>query len=151
MFVCIIQWNLSKPDTTWAEESVPHARVVIGQECVSSVQQCPLYRGSTYLACVCCNCKSINQLSSAPVTTVNIVRLLLSCLHAWNLDRELDLSCEETLGLVRPCRPVSFGLLSKGQCLSLVLPGQRESRSHARIGMGLKRICNMYNVYMIGQ
>ena len=27
------------------------------------------------------------------------------------------------LGLVRPCKPVSFGLLSKGGSLSLVLPG----------------------------
>ena len=55
---------------------------------------------------------------------MNIVRLLLSCLHAWSLDDELDELCEEVLGLVRPSRPVSFGLLSKGQCLSLVLPGE---------------------------
>ena len=61
---------------------------------------------------------------TAPGTTVNIVRLLLSCLHAWSLDNDLDQSCEEILGLVRPSRPVSFGLLSKGQCLSLVLPGR---------------------------
>ncbi len=27
------------------------------------------------------------------------------------------------LGLVRPCKPVSFGLLSRGGSLSLVLPG----------------------------
>ena len=60
----------------------------------------------------------------APATTVDIVRLLLSCLHAWSLDDDLDESCEDVLGLVRPSRPVSFGLLSKGQCLSLVLPGQ---------------------------
>ena len=59
----------------------------------------------------------------APGTIVDIVRLLLSCLHAWNLDEALDTSCEEVLGLVRPCKPVSFGLLSKGGCLSLVLPG----------------------------
>ncbi|CAI8021219.1 WD repeat-containing protein 7 [Geodia barretti] len=66
----------------------------------------------------------IEQLQEeAPVTTLNIVRLLLSCLHAWSLDQDLDRDCEEVLGLVRPSRPVSFGLLSKGQCLSLVLPG----------------------------
>jgi len=56
-------------------------------------------------------------------TIVDIVRLLLSCLHAWNLDESLDAQCERVLGLVRPCKPVSFGLLSKGGCLSLVLPG----------------------------
>ncbi len=59
----------------------------------------------------------------APIAIVNIVRLLLSCLHAWNLDDHLDEQCEETLGLVRPYRPVSFGLLSRGSGLSLVLPG----------------------------
>ena len=58
-----------------------------------------------------------------PITIVNMARLLLSCLHAWNLDDSLDQSCQEVLGLVRPCRPVSFGLLSRGGGLSLVLPG----------------------------
>ena len=50
-------------------------------------------------------------------------RLLLSCLHAWNLDEALDRQCEEILGLVRPSKPVSFGLLSRGGCMSLVMPG----------------------------
>ena len=54
---------------------------------------------------------------------ISIVRLLLSCLHAWNLDKELDKSCITQLGLVKPTRPVSYGLLSRGSCLSLVLPG----------------------------
>uniref|UniRef100_A0A1X7SL16 Uncharacterized protein n=1 Tax=Amphimedon queenslandica TaxID=400682 RepID=A0A1X7SL16_AMPQE len=49
-------------------------------------------------------------------------RLLVSCLHAWNLDNSLDKECEDTLGLVRSSCPVSFGLLSKGGGLSLVLP-----------------------------
>ena len=31
--------------------------------------------------------------------------------------------CENTLGLIRPSRPISFGLLSYGGSLSLVLPG----------------------------
>ena len=68
--------------------------------------------------------KTMTQLQEeAPGTIVNIVRLLLSCLHAWNLDEALDKSCEEVLGLVRPQKPVSFGILSKGGCMSLVLPG----------------------------
>lgn len=54
---------------------------------------------------------------------ISIVRLLLSCLHAWNLDEGLDKSCITRLGLVKPTRPVSYGLLSRGSCLSLVLPG----------------------------
>ena len=59
----------------------------------------------------------------APGTIVDIIRLLLSCLHAWNLDPSLDALCERVLGLVRPFRPVSFGLLSRGGCICLVLPG----------------------------
>ena len=60
--------------------------------------------------------------SETPTMIVNIARLLISCLHAWNLDEQLDKDCENMVGLVRPVRPVSFGLLSRG-CLSLVLPG----------------------------
>ena len=57
------------------------------------------------------------------IQLISIVRLLLSCLHAWNLDEGLDKSCMTRLGLVKPTRPVSYGLLSRGSCLSLVLPG----------------------------
>jgi len=54
---------------------------------------------------------------------ISIVRLLLSCLHAWDLDSDLDKACICQLGLVKPTHPVSYGLLSRGHCLSLVLPG----------------------------
>jgi len=54
---------------------------------------------------------------------ISIVRLLLSCLHAWDLDSDLDKACICQLGLVKPTRPLSYGLLSRGHCLSLVLPG----------------------------
>lgn len=59
----------------------------------------------------------------SPSNIIHIIRLMLSCLHAWRLDEELDQSCEQVLGLVRPSKPVSFGLLSKGGHMSLVLPG----------------------------
>ena len=68
-------------------------------------------------------CTHTHTLTLGPATTVDTVRLLLSCLHAWNLDESLDRQCEETLGLVRPVRPVCFGLMSKGECMSLVFPG----------------------------
>ena len=45
---------------------------------------------------------------------ISIVRLLLSCLHAWDLDSDLDKACICQLGLVKPTRPVSYGLLSRG-------------------------------------
>lgn len=46
--------------------------------------------------------------------TMEIAQLLLSLLHAWELDPDLDRLCEVTLGLLRPMVPVSFGVISKG-------------------------------------
>ncbi|XP_054707757.1 WD repeat-containing protein 7-like [Uloborus diversus] len=54
--------------------------------------------------------------------TMEIAQLLLSILHAWGLDSELDRVCESKLGLLRPMRPVCFGLLSRGGHMSLILP-----------------------------
>lgn len=51
-----------------------------------------------------------------------IARLLLSLLHAWGLDPDLDKVCEHKLGLLRPLRPVCFGMISKGGHMSLLLP-----------------------------
>lgn len=46
--------------------------------------------------------------------TMEIAQLLLSLLHAWGLDPDLDRLCEAKLGLLRPMVPVSFGVISKG-------------------------------------
>nr|CAD7438380.1 unnamed protein product [Timema bartmani] len=46
--------------------------------------------------------------------TMEIAQLLLSLLHAWGMDPDLDRVCESKLGLLRPMVPVSFGVLSKG-------------------------------------
>ena len=46
--------------------------------------------------------------------TMEIAQLLLSLLHAWGIDMDLDKVCEGQLGLLRPKLPVSFGVLSKG-------------------------------------
>ena len=45
---------------------------------------------------------------------MEIAQLLLSLLHAWGMDPDLDRVCEGKLGLLRPMVPVSFGVLSKG-------------------------------------
>ncbi|PNF24262.1 WD repeat-containing protein 7, partial [Cryptotermes secundus] len=55
-------------------------------------------------------------------TTMEIAQLLLSLLHAWGMDPDLDRVCEGKLGLLRPMVPVSFGVLSKGGYMSLLLP-----------------------------
>ncbi|KAL1443117.1 hypothetical protein MTO96_030433, partial [Rhipicephalus appendiculatus] len=54
--------------------------------------------------------------------TMEISQLLLSVLHAWGLDPDLDKVCESKLGLLCPMRPTCFGLLSRGNHMSLLLP-----------------------------
>ncbi|XP_065568278.1 WD repeat-containing protein 7-like isoform X2 [Artemia franciscana] len=53
---------------------------------------------------------------------LEVGELLLSLLHAWGVDYELDQICQTQLGLLKPVIPISFGLLSKTGQLVLVLP-----------------------------
>lgn len=53
---------------------------------------------------------------------MEVAQLLLSLIHSWGLDPHLDKVCETQLGLLRPMVPVSFGVLSKGGYMSLLLP-----------------------------
>ncbi|XP_072889222.1 WD repeat-containing protein 72-like isoform X6 [Hemitrygon akajei] len=50
-------------------------------------------------------------------------KLLISCLFPWGVDRDLDELCIKHLGMFQPRCPVSFGLLSQDDYLSLLLPG----------------------------
>ncbi|XP_076337758.1 WD repeat-containing protein Rbcn-3B isoform X2 [Tachypleus tridentatus] len=54
--------------------------------------------------------------------TMEIAQVLLSVLHAWGLDADLDRVCESKLGLLRPMRPVCFGVLSRSGHMALLLP-----------------------------
>merc|ERR1719300_848727 len=54
--------------------------------------------------------------------TLEIGQLLLSILHAWGLDKDLDKVAISKLGLLKPKLPVSFGLVSKSGGMSLLLP-----------------------------
>ncbi|XP_043287416.1 WD repeat-containing protein 7 isoform X3 [Venturia canescens] len=63
-----------------------------------------------------------NGAFNEPNATMEIAQLLLSLLHAWGMDPDLDRVCEAKLGLLRPMVPVSFGVLSKGGYMSLLLP-----------------------------
>lgn len=49
-------------------------------------------------------------------------QLLISCLHSWGLDPEIDETCISKLGLLKPVKLVSFGLLTFSK-LSLIIPG----------------------------
>lgn len=55
--------------------------------------------------------------------TMDTAKLFMSCLHAWGLNATLDDVCLERLGMLKPHCPVSFGLLSRGGHMSLMLPG----------------------------
>ena len=55
--------------------------------------------------------------------TMQIAQMFISSLHAWGLDPDLDRLCIKKLGLLRPGAPVAFGLLSRGNHMSLMLPG----------------------------
>uniref|UniRef100_A0A8C6UP59 WD repeat domain 7 n=1 Tax=Neogobius melanostomus TaxID=47308 RepID=A0A8C6UP59_9GOBI len=54
--------------------------------------------------------------------TMDTAKLFMSCLHAWGLNQQLDLICLERLGMLRPHCPISFGLISRGGHMSLMLP-----------------------------
>ncbi|XP_067140814.1 WD repeat-containing protein 7 isoform X4 [Centruroides vittatus] len=54
--------------------------------------------------------------------TMEIAQLLLSILHAWGVDADLDRVSESKLGLLRPMRAVCFGLLSRSGHMALLLP-----------------------------
>uniref|UniRef100_A0A4W6D5E0 WD repeat domain 7 n=1 Tax=Lates calcarifer TaxID=8187 RepID=A0A4W6D5E0_LATCA len=54
--------------------------------------------------------------------TMDTAKLFMSCLHAWGLNEQLDGICLERLGMLRPHCPISFGLISRGGHMSLMLP-----------------------------
>lgn len=54
--------------------------------------------------------------------TMDTAKLFMSCLHAWGLNEKLDGICLERLGMLRPHCPISFGLISRGGHMSLMLP-----------------------------
>ncbi|KAK5648439.1 hypothetical protein RI129_003331 [Pyrocoelia pectoralis] len=67
----------------------------------------------------------VNNKSLGPIEAshgMEIAQLLLSLLHAWGMDNDLDIVCQAKLGLLRPMVPISFGVLSKANYMSLFLP-----------------------------
>ena len=60
----------------------------------------------------------------ADITSLDIARLLISCLHVWGVDPALDELCLTKLGLPRP-KPssLSYALVSRDRFLCLFLPG----------------------------
>ncbi|XP_023324405.1 WD repeat-containing protein 7 isoform X4 [Eurytemora carolleeae] len=65
--------------------------------------------------------------------TLEIGQLLLSLLHAWGLDKDLDKVALTKLGLLKPRFPVSFGLVSGAGGMSLVLPTWNPRRDNPNL------------------
>ncbi|XP_063066632.1 WD repeat-containing protein 7 [Engraulis encrasicolus] len=59
--------------------------------------------------------------------TMDTAKLFMSCLHAWGLNGQLDEVCLSRLGMLKPHTPISFGLISRGGHMSLMLPTFKES------------------------
>uniref|UniRef100_A0A8B9H0C7 WD repeat domain 7 n=1 Tax=Astyanax mexicanus TaxID=7994 RepID=A0A8B9H0C7_ASTMX len=59
--------------------------------------------------------------------TMDTAKLFMSCLHAWGLNGTLDEVCMSRLGMLRPHTPISFGLISRGGHMSLMLPTFKDS------------------------
>nr|XP_049698611.1 WD repeat-containing protein 7 isoform X15 [Helicoverpa armigera] len=57
-----------------------------------------------------------------PPHTMEIAQILISLLHAWGLDPDLDRVCESKLGLLRPMVPVCFGVVSRHGHMAVQLP-----------------------------
>ncbi|XP_039747560.1 WD repeat-containing protein 7 isoform X1 [Pararge aegeria] len=57
-----------------------------------------------------------------PPPTMEIAQILISLLHAWGLDPDLDRVCESKLGLLRPMVPVCFGVVSRHGHMAVQLP-----------------------------
>ena len=53
---------------------------------------------------------------------IDIAQVIVSCIHAWGLDSNIDNLCKERLGLLMPRAPISFGVLSQYGHMTLHLP-----------------------------
>jgi len=59
-----------------------------------------------------------NSLPIGWSATMEISQLLLSLLHGWSLDLDLDHVCRDRLGLSTPKTRICFGLLSRSGMIS---------------------------------
>lgn len=74
--------------------------------------------------------------------TLDVAQLMISALHSWGLDSSMDEVCVERLGLLRPARPISFGLMTRGGRLSLMFPNwnSEESSEEPKMSESMPRL-----------
>ncbi|KFQ40641.1 WD repeat-containing protein 72, partial [Mesitornis unicolor] len=85
--------------------------------------------------------------------TTDTAKLVLSCLIPWGVDKEIDNLCVQHLDVLRLQCPVSFGLASNENHLSLMLPGWKGTdcdvlEEHTVINLFSKRVLDLSNKYL---
>ncbi|XP_068814935.1 WD repeat-containing protein 72 [Struthio camelus] len=85
--------------------------------------------------------------------TTDTAKLLLSCLLPWGVDKEIDNLCISYLDILKLQCPVSFGLVSNENHISLMLPGWNCTGSgvleeHTVINLFSKRVLDLSNKYL---
>uniref|UniRef100_A0A8B9E0J7 WD repeat domain 72 n=1 Tax=Anser cygnoides TaxID=8845 RepID=A0A8B9E0J7_ANSCY len=80
-------------------------------------------------------------------------KLLLSCLLPWGVDKEIDNLCVRHLDILRLQCPVSFGLVSNENHVSLMLPGWKCAgcgvlEEHTLSNLFSKRVFDLSNKYL---
>ncbi|XP_074863122.1 WD repeat-containing protein 72 [Carettochelys insculpta] len=85
--------------------------------------------------------------------TTDTAKLLLSCLLPWGVDKELDNHCVRYLDIFRLQCPVSFGLVSNGNHMSLMLPGCNHNQcdvveEHIPINLLSRKVLDLSNKYI---
>jgi hypothetical protein len=80
----------------------------------------------SYLFCIenieIANIDSRTQLNQTSTSLSTLSNLLISLLHPWLFEKNIDQICYDRLHLNRPNRFLSYGILSKNEHLSIVLP-----------------------------
>lgn len=103
--------------------------------------------------------KSSRQIRMQPSGNIDVnvatdtAKLLLSCLLPWGVDKEIDNLCVGRLAIFRLSCPVSFGLVSNENHLSLMLPGWTCTdcgvlEEHGVINLFSKRVLDLSNKYL---
>ncbi|XP_013914186.1 PREDICTED: WD repeat-containing protein 72 [Thamnophis sirtalis] len=90
---------------------------------------------------------------TSPTVATEAAKLLLSCFFPWGVNRELDGLCVQYLGILRLFSPVSFGLLSKNNYLTLMLPGwnsanpERMEKQQEVVNLFSSKVLHLHSKY----
>uniref|UniRef100_A0A8C7A181 WD repeat domain 72 n=1 Tax=Nothoprocta perdicaria TaxID=30464 RepID=A0A8C7A181_NOTPE len=95
----------------------------------------------------------LQPLGNIDVNITDTAKLFLSCLFPWGVDKEIDNLCVSYLDILRLQCPVSFGLVSDENYMSLMLPGWSSTdcgvlEERAVINLFSKRVLDLANKFL---